>query len=146
MTNNPHPEHTETEQRTNWTLRILLGVLAVAIVAVVVFAFFNFGGNDDNGADPTTSATDDTTPTAPEPTDTDSDDEGDDDVEVSPTPTGAAAPVLEAPLSGQEAIDELGDDMQIVADRNNMSVEELEELLLTDPNAVVGTTGHIYFK
>ena len=145
MSTNLPPEHTETEQRTNWTLRILLGVLVVAIIAVVVFAFFNFGGNDDNGADPTTSATDNATPTAPEPTDTDSD-EGDDDVEVSPTPTGAATPVLEAPLSGQEAIDELGDDMQIVADRNNMTVEELEELLLKDPNAVVSTTGHIYFQ
>lgn len=51
--------------------------------------------------------------------------------------------VLPRAMSGQEAIDALGDDIDIVAKRNGMSADELEEMLLKNPSAKVSKNGFI---
>ncbi len=53
--------------------------------------------------------------------------------------------ILDQAMGGQAAIDALGDDIEIVADRNSMSVEELKETLLQNPSAKVSRTGFLYF-
>lgn len=54
--------------------------------------------------------------------------------------------VLDEPKSGQEAIDALGDKIDIVAERNGMTVDELTHLLLTDSTANVSVTGSIFYR
>lgn len=56
---------------------------------------------------------------------------------------GGASQVLPRAMSGQEAIDALGDDIGVVAERNGMSVEELERTLLANPSAKVSKTGFL---
>ena len=144
MTDQPDGESAVTEKRTNWTMRILFAMLAVAVVAAIVFSLFQMNTGDDSAGEnaETTGTTSEptTSPSAPDPTET----EGDDDVEPSQTP--GLTPVLDAPQGGQEAIDALGDDIQIVADRNNMTVDEVKELLLRDKNAKVSPNGFIFFS
>lgn len=53
--------------------------------------------------------------------------------------------ILDQAMGGQAAIDALGDNIEIVADRNSMSVEELKETLLQNPSAKVSRTGFLYF-
>lgn len=54
-----------------------------------------------------------------------------------------ASQVLPKAMSGQEAIDALGDDIEIVAERNGMSVDQLEETLLKNPSAKVSKNGFL---
>lgn len=58
-------------------------------------------------------------------------------------PRTDASQVLPRAMSGQEAIDALGDDIGVVAERNGMSVEELERTLLANPSAKVSKTGFL---
>lgn len=141
MTHPSDGESAVTEKRTNWTMRILFAVLAVAVVAVIVFSLFQMNSGDHSAGEPTDSTSEQSeSPSAPEPTETET--EGD-DVETSNSPSGTNT-VLDKPLGGQEAIDALGDDIQIVADRNNMTVDEVKDLLLKDKNMKVSPTGHIF--
>lgn len=60
--------------------------------------------------------------------------------------TLASSNVLDEPKSGQEAIDALGDKIDVVAERNGMTVDELTHLLLTDSTANVSVTGSIFYR
>lgn len=54
--------------------------------------------------------------------------------------------VLDEPKSGQEAIDALGDKIDVVAERNGMTVDELTHLLQTDSTVHISVTGSIYYR
>lgn len=54
-------------------------------------------------------------------------------------------PGLSAQMGGQAAIDEMGDRIDSFAARNNMTAEELKELLLKNPSAQITKTGAIIF-
>lgn len=110
-------------------------VLAGIIIGVT---YLTSGGTTPSGTEsprPSASPSDTTTP------DPDGGEDGD-DVEVVPTPSSE---VLTEPLGGQEAIDALGDKIEIVAQRNGKTVEQLEELLLRDKAAKVSTDGYIVY-
>lgn len=141
VTHHADGEGAVTEKRANWTLRILFAVLALAVVAVIVFSLLQMNSDDDSAGETSDSTSEQSeSPSAPDPTDTATES---DDVEPSKTPSGTNV-ILEKPLGGQDAIDALGDDIQIVADRNNMTVDEVKDLLLKDPNMMVSPTGHIF--
>lgn len=66
------------------------------------------------------------------------------------TKGGTASPggkkVLDTELSGQEAIDALGDEIDYVAKLAGKTPDEVEELLLRDPSAHVTTQGRIVYR
>lgn len=130
---------TDNENTAGRPRRVLIAVvlgaaLVIALVVAIVYAA---------GSDPSTENSDHQTaePTAPDPSS--SGGEGEDDVEG---PTSFNTEVLPSPMNGQEAIDELGDNIEIVAQRNGKTVEELKELLLRDETAYVSTRGYIFYR
>lgn len=65
---------------------------------------------------------------------------------VDDQPTVAeAAPLIDEPLTGAEAISALGDDLDVAADRNDLGTSELRTLLRDDTAAWVDTAGIVYF-
>jgi hypothetical protein len=52
---------------------------------------------------------------------------------------------LPEPMSGQDAIDALGDDLERVAEMNNRTPEELRELLLRDKTLHVSPNGFLMY-
>lgn len=64
-------------------------------------------------------------------------------MQSTPFPNGN---ILDEELSGQDAIDALGDNIDMVAKRVGKSPEELEELLLRDPSAHVTPRGFIVYR
>lgn len=114
----------------------LLAILTIAVVGVIVFAMIqqNIGRGGESAA-PTSTAT-------PSSTDDAETDEGDAEVEVSSTP----GTYLTENMNGQEAIDALGDDIEVVAKRNGKTVEELTDLLLRDETAYISPNGFLMFK
>lgn len=54
-------------------------------------------------------------------------------------------PVLPKAMGGQQAIDALGDDINQVAKKNNMTVEKLEGILLKDSTAYISKTGFLLY-
>lgn len=115
---------------------------AVLVVGAAAFAIAQQPGSDSEAESTATSTSQTQTvdPTAPatsaQPTDGD---EGT-DVEF------GTIRVLDEPKSGQEAIDALGDKIDVVAKRNRMTVDELEHLLLTDSTVHISVTGSIYYR
>lgn len=119
-------------------------IIALVIATVVVLAGVIIGVTYLTGGGATPSATE--SPTA-RPTDTTTpgdSDGGEDGDDVKPVPTPSSQ-VLTETLGGQEAIDALGDKIEIVANRNNKTVEQVEELLLRDKSAKVSTNGYIVY-
>ncbi|QCC76322.1 fibronectin type III domain-containing protein [Nocardioides daphniae] len=57
----------------------------------------------------------------------------------------AAAPLLDAPVNGPEALRELGDQVAVAAARNELSTTELRTLLRTDETAWVARDGAVYY-
>lgn len=55
------------------------------------------------------------------------------------------AKVLPRMMRGQEALDELGENIRVVAERNRMTVEGLRTLLLSSESAHVATNGTLAF-
>lgn len=55
-------------------------------------------------------------------------------------------PLLSEALSGQEAIDALGENIAVVAERAGKSVEEIEEMLLRSPSLYVTEDGDLIFR
>lgn len=116
---------TEVQTQTTNTKRTLgLIIAAVVLIGGVVFGAVQLSGGNDS--------------TAPSGGTVGQTDEGD-EVQQLPTPLPKA-------MAGQEAIDALGDDIDLVAKRNNMTTEKLEELLLKDPTAHISKTGHLMYK
>lgn len=132
-------ELAETRRHPNRRRTIVLVVVAIIVVAAAIVGITYLVGNtatpsgsDDPGP---TETTETTAPAEPDAV------EDGDDVELSPTPFR----VLPERMGGQEAIDALGDKIEIVAKRNGKTVEELEELLLRDKSAQVSTDGFIVY-
>ncbi|WP_166346973.1 hypothetical protein [Phytoactinopolyspora limicola] len=141
--------------------RKLIAVVAVAAAAVVIVAIgaaaIGLLADRDDDAVATQDADDDATPS---PSDDASDDEQDvregdpsndgDETDaaeergdVAPNPAGAD--FLSEPMSGQEAIDALGDDLEAVARLNHRDVDELRDLLLRDSTLHVSPSGFLLY-
>jgi hypothetical protein len=132
-----------TERITGPSRRVLIVVLVAAVVVVAaVITGVTFLTRDSSAPfEPDRpSAAPSTETTAPSDTDAGSENE-EDDVKLSPVP-GA---VLPEPMRGQDAIDALGDKIEIVANRNGKTVEQVKELLLRDKTAEVSTDGFIRY-
>ena len=121
MTENPEP--------TRRVRLIVLAALAVATVAGLVVGATQLAGIGGPASD-----------SAPIPTDAASPQE--DDVKA---PNSDFSKLLPESKSGQEAIDALGDNLAVAAKRNNMTVEELQALLLRDATAHISTSGYIVY-
>ena len=57
----------------------------------------------------------------------------------------AQGSVLPEPMGGQDAIDALGDNLDVVAQRSGKTTDELEALLLRDTTLRVSTSGFLYY-
>lgn len=121
----------------------LIGLFAVAaaVVGAGVFAIAQQpGATPSSTSTPTSSATQTAEevaePETPTPT---PDGDGGDGVKLGTTN------LLDEPKSGKEAIDALGDKIDVVAERNGMTVDELTHLLQTDSTVHVSVTGSIYY-
>jgi len=132
---------TENVQKKQNPARILvLGFVALIVVGGIVFAMVQRNAGGSESAAPTSTATSDQTAT-------DADDEGEDDVSgMTPGPSLAPTTFLKESMGGQEAIDALGDRIDVVAQRNGKTVEELTDLLLRDSTAFISPKGFLGFK
>lgn len=124
--------------------RPVLAVAVVAVVLVVIAVIFGMlmtnpgpGGMAVPSSEQTETPASTTGPTAPGTPD----DEGGD---VTPPP--AFGTFLPESMGGEEAINELGDRIAVVAQRNNKTVEELSDLLLRDRSAQISPEGFIVYK
>ncbi|CAH0182918.1 hypothetical protein [Microbacterium foliorum] len=122
-------------------------VLAVAVVAVVLVVIAVIVGmlmtNPGPGGTAVPSSELTETPaatTGPSGSDTPDDEGGD------MTPGSTFGAFLPESMGGEEAIDELGDRIAVVAKRNNKTVEELSDLLLRDRSAQISPEGFIVYK
>jgi hypothetical protein len=61
------------------------------------------------------------------------------------TVVAPAEPLLDDPQNGVQAVTELGDDLDVAADRNDLGTAELRTLLRTDETAWVDTEGRVFF-
>lgn len=137
-----------TEQRRRGGLLITLIVIAVVIAVAIIFGVMQMNpsntSNTPGSDEPGTSET--ATPETPSGG-SDSASAADGDGQESEGRADGMRPskqqVLSKPMSGQEAIDALGDDIAVVAERNGKSVEELKDLLLRNPSAKVTQDGDI---
>lgn len=59
--------------------------------------------------------------------------------------TSDVSALLPESMSGQAAIDALGDKIDLAADRNNKTVDEFTELLLRDPTVHVSPSGRLVY-
>jgi len=149
---------TEKSTTTRWVLIVGIAVVAIAAVSLLVYYLAQQSSGDPNEAsDPTTTETSQPTDEPEDGADDGSSDDADSDAATdgdsgssdgddtgSDGPAGAPT-YLDEEMSGQEAIDALGDNIDEVAERNNKSVEELEKLLLNNPSARVTPDGFIVF-
>ncbi len=120
------------------TIVIVIVTFVVLAGVVVGITYLTGGGATPPTSVPTSTASTDDETSAP---DDDGADEEEEDVQLSPSP----ATVLPEPMGGQEAIDALGDKIEIVAQRNGKTVEQVKELLLRDKTAEVSTKGFIRY-
>lgn len=140
-------ENTDQAAQPRWKRILLLTAAAGAVVAVLIVALMQFTGGASGDADtspaPSVSASPSPSGEAtgtPAPTDTPTT-EGD-DVPGIITDTG---PLLPERMSGQAAIDALGDNIAVAAKRSGKTVEELTDLLLRDSTAHISTNGYLVY-
>lgn len=135
---------TDTIEHPRWGRIAALAAAGLLVVAALVFGLLQLGGDGSTAApadaspSPTATATTSSTPTETSGTN----DEGDGDV---PGTSSDFNSLLPEAMNGQEAIDALGDKIEVVAKRNGKSVEELEELLLRDKTAHISPNGFIVY-
>lgn len=150
---------TENIERPRRGFLITVVVVVIAAVAVIAFAIVQLRGSsgDPEGisGEPaeTSGPADEGTTGQGEPTDDaedpDSSAEGStgEGAEESTQPSPPLSEkVLPKEMSGQEAIDALGDKIEIVAKRNGKTVDELKNLLLDNPSAHVMPNGSIVYN
>lgn len=140
-------ENTDQAAQPRWKRILLLTAAAGAVVAVLIVALMQFtgGASGDADASPAPSASASPSPTSdttgtPAPTDTPTE-EGDD----VPGINSSSTPLLPETMNGQAAIDALGDNIAVVAERSGKTVEQLTELLLRDKTAHVSTNGYLLY-
>lgn len=117
----------------------MIAVTAAAVVvavAVAVAVGLTSRSDDDPVAHPVE-------PTEA-PAETDATDAGEPSADELATADGPS--VLPEPMGGQEAIDALGDDLELVAERNNTTVDELRALLLRDATLRVSQSGQLFYE
>ncbi|WP_129669499.1 hypothetical protein [Phytoactinopolyspora endophytica] len=126
--------------------RSITVVASVAVVVAVAAGATAIGWLSDSDDDTVVTQEPSAGPTASSST-ADPDDPGDPDDTAAPA-TGPLTPAggfLPEPMGGQEAIDELGENLERVATINDMSAEELRELLLRDQTLRVSPDGHLFY-
>src|SRR5690625_4540426 len=119
---------------------VLAAVVAVAAIALVAVATGVFSGSSD---DPVATSPDEQ---STEPDDEAGDETSDDGTEGGDETLTQQGGFVPEPMSGQEAVDELGDRIGEAAEVNNMSAEQLENLLTSDPTVSIAPSGHIVYK
>lgn len=121
--------------------KVLLISFVVGIVAVLLFGlgYLFWPSASNNESNPQTTGTSNSA-------DTSASSDGNSDVNEpsQPAPIGGGD-VLPRAMSGQEAIDALGDNIDRVADQNHLTVKELKEKLLQDATLHVSKSGRLVF-
>ncbi|WP_314096791.1 hypothetical protein [Microbacterium foliorum] len=133
-----------SETATQSSRRPVLAVAVVAVVLVVIAVIFGMlmtNPGPGGTAVPSSEQTETPAPTTGPTGSVAPDDEGG---EV--TQPSAFGTFLPESMGGEKAIDELGDRISVVAQRNNKTVEELSELLLRDRSAQISPEGFIVYK
>jgi len=128
------------ESRRKPLLLALAVVVALAVIGGVVLATGVFSGSSD-----------DPVATSPDEQATEPDDEAGDETSGGSTEEGDETLAQQGgfvpePMSGQEAVDELGDRIGEAAEVNDMTAEQLENLLTSDPTVSIAPSGHIVYK
>lgn len=123
---------------------IAVTTAAVVVAVAIAVAVGLSGGSDDDGtvAQPSSETDSD------QRTGDSSDGEPGDDGSGDGTPDAAAgeATLLPEAMGGQAAIDALGDNLQVVAQRNDMTADELRALLLRDDDLRVSPAGTLLYS
>lgn len=119
---------TAQQPRNRTVLAVAAAVVVVALAVVLAVWLTRDSGGDDGSV---------AVPSAQPPASTST--PGDD------AAAQAQGEVLPSPMSGQEAVDALGDQLEYVAELNAMSVDELRELLLRDASVQVTPSGRLMY-
>lgn len=135
---------TETIERPRWGRIAALAAAGLVVVAALVFGLMQLGGGGTTAAPstpaPSPTATSTGTPTATATPSTTDEEDGD-----VPGLNSDFSTLLPEALNGQEAIDALGDNIELAAKRNGQTVEQLQELLLRDKTVHISTNGYIVY-
>ncbi len=120
--------------------KILISVTTAVLVlgvAVAVGVGLSGGGSDDDS-------------TVAEPSTSENDEAGDGSQDLSDgqrsDTRGGEAEFLPEAMSGQEAVDALGDELETVAQQHGMTADELREDLLRDATLTVTPSGELLYE
>lgn len=132
-------DSTERQKRTV-VIASAAGVVLVAAIAAATVGVLS-GSKDDTAADAGAEA-----PAAAQQNDEQTTN-AEDAVDPSQNSSRrlAQGSVLPEPMGGQAAIDALGDNLEVVAQRSGKTTDELEALLLRDSTLRVSTSGFLYY-
>lgn len=135
---------TENAQGSQNPIRVIVVavVALIVIVGVIVVVVQRSAGEQGVSAPTSTTSSTPTSTTSSTPT-SDMNTTGEDDVQGMASSSGS---FLDEEMSGQEAIDALGDRLGAVAERNGMTEERLVKVLQNDPSAWVTPNGFIKYK
>ena len=114
---------------------IMIAVTTAAVVIVVAVAVA-VGWSNRSGDDGTV---------AVGPSDAQTDDDASSATPGDERMAAGEGTMLPEAMSGQEAVDALGDKLAVVAERNNMTAEKLRKLLLTDSTLHVTPSGSLLY-
>lgn len=126
---------TASQQQRRTVLAAAAAVVVVAL-AVVLAVWLTRGSGDDDPAGDSVAVPSDA-PSASAPSDA-----GTDAGTVAP---GGQGDVLPRAMSGQEAIDALGEHLDHVAELNDMTPDQLRDLLLRDASVEVTPSGRLMY-
>ncbi|WP_224779996.1 hypothetical protein [Leucobacter sp. Psy1] len=146
--------HTMERRRPKGAVTIAIAAVAILVIGgAIVFGVTQMTGNGNDASpgsggsateEPSPTQTDDASGGAGEmEEDVQSSGESDSGSAEAQGTTPLTKQVLDRPMSGQEAIDSLGDDIDLVASRNGKTVEEMKEFLLKNPSAQVSPNGFV---
>ncbi|RIQ22272.1 hypothetical protein [Jiangella rhizosphaerae] len=125
------PETTSQDRRRS-VLAVAAAVVVVALAVVLAVWLTSESGGDDAGDGSVAVPSDAPATSTPSPA------EG----TVAP---GGQGDLLPRPMSGQKAIDELGEHLDHVAELNGMTPEQLRDLLLRDASVQVAPSGRLLY-
>lgn len=131
-------DSTERQKRTV-VIASAAGVVLVAAIAAATVGVLS-GSKDDTSADAGAEA-----PAAAQQNDEQTNAEDAVDPSQNSSRRLAQGSVLPEPMGGQAAIDALGDNLDVVAQRSGKTTAELEALLLRDSTLRVSTSGFLYY-
>ncbi|SEF16399.1 hypothetical protein [Jiangella alba] len=117
------------QQPRNRTVLAVAAAVVVVALAVVLAVWLTRDSGDDDGSV--------AVPSAQPPSATSTPGDG--------VTAQAQGDVLPSPMSGQDAVDALGDQLERVAELNGMSADELRDLLLRDASVQVTPSGRLMY-